>query len=286
MKFLIILTLFLNFKTWAQDAKNPALNFEALKDVLKKDGLENEAKVQEKIEEVKKVEVKNIELERSNYPTSDDFWGFISEYWLVKNAVELKWDYQKPDYGLNVALANFLENVGYFKKKFKILLLDTTTVTHMGIPSDKDEYIILISVPFIRSMDLSKLEISLLCFENILRLEMNYFKTNLALSDEDLSFLGKNFHETGIDLKKVELILNRFNEVVYKKGFSFQQQFEVTKKIDQILKGTPSLWSQYIKLLNKIDKLIRSDLLYSEYNKIYPSPEMQIQWLSPNSKQD
>ncbi|MEX0798013.1 MAG: hypothetical protein WD025_01125, partial [Bacteriovoracaceae bacterium] len=79
-------------------------------------------------------------------------------------------------------------------------------------------------------------------------------------------------------------ILKGYSSVVYEKGFSFQQQYEITKKMDRLLKSEPEIWNSYLKLLQKIDHLIKSNLMYKDYNKIYPSPEMQMEWLSPKKK--
>ena len=79
----------------------------------------------------------------------------------------------------------------------------------------------------------------------------------------------------------IDKILEGYSRVIYKDGFDFQQQYEITKKIDQVLKIDPNLWGAYFRLVNKIDKFIKSDLLYQNYLKIYPSPELQIQWLTP-----
>ena len=55
-------------------------------------------------------------------------------------------------------------------------------------------------------------------------------------------------------------------------------------KIDGYLKADPILWNAYFNLLKKIDRLTKNDLLYKDYLKIYPSPELQIQWISPKKK--
>ena len=69
-----------------------------------------------------------------------------------------------------------------------------------------------------------------------------------------------------------------------KTGFNFQQQYEITKKMDAQLKSEPNLWSVYFKLYGKLERFMKSDLLYKNYIKIYPSPELQINWLSPKKQ--
>jgi hypothetical protein len=87
-----------------------------------------------------------------------------------------------------------------------------------------------------------------------------------------------------MDMTLVDNKLKQIGEVVRDRGFSFQQQFEVTKKMAEMLKADPNLWNAYISLLKKIDDLIKNNPLFESYTKYYPSPEMQLQWLLPSKK--
>jgi len=78
--------------------------------------------------------------------------------------------------------------------------------------------------------------------------------------------------------------LKNYSRVIFDEGFDLQQQYEITKEMDRVLKSDPALWGAYFRVINKIDRFIKSDLLYQKYLKIYPSPELQIQWLSPKKK--
>ena len=92
------------------------------------------------------------------------------EYWLVKNITILKWDFRKPDYGVGDYFTNFLRQVGEIGLTYKILYLNTPSITHFAFPVGHNEYLFVLSVPFIRSLDLSKLEISILLFDSTIRL--------------------------------------------------------------------------------------------------------------------
>lgn len=264
-----------------EQKEDEIINYETIKDVLKEDQLENQVKqkkeVVEKIQKVQKME----NISKYNTPSTNDFWTFISQYWLVKNAQRLNWDFQKPDYGIAPAFKGLLEKLGYYNKTFHILVLNTPNVPHMALPANKDEYIFLISLPFMRTLDLSKVELSLLLLEGFFRSEMELFKKKVNV---DQSNLGKNFFGKEPDMKWVNDALKKYTEIVYEKGFDFQDQFEVTKKMDDVLKSDPALWSAYIKLINKINRLVKLNLLYKNYIKIYPSPELQIKWLSPKKE--
>lgn len=258
------------------------VNFKSIKKVLQKDGLSESALKKEKQVRVMKTEQKKIETQRYIYPNENELWGVATEYWLIKNAQLLKWDFEKPDYGLQKSFSEMMESLGFYQKKFKILLLNTPSVVRASLPGN-NEFILLLSVPFIRSLDLSKLEISLLLMEDFIRLEQGYFKKNVS-TEKMTRLAGTNFQGGKPDVSMVEELLNNYSNQIHQKGYSFQQQFELTKKMDAYLKSNPDLWNSYYRLLQKIDRFIKSNVQYKDYIKLYPSPEMQVKWLGPDEK--
>lgn len=264
-----------------EEAADEVIDYSNIQKVLKADGLEKQSKLRKKIVQAIKTERKQIREKKYNYPSEADFWTFASELWLVKNAQELKWDTPRPDYGLREAFQGLLEEFGYYNEKFKILVTDSPNIAHVALPANEGENIFLLSLPFMRTLDLTKADISLVLLEDFFRLKEGMFKANLKA---DLSFLGKNFSKTDFDKTALLKVLKGYTEVVYKKGFSFQQQYEITKKMDKVLKSKPEIWSVYLRLLGKIDQLVKNNLLYGDYTKIYPSPELQLEWLSPKKK--
>jgi hypothetical protein len=288
MKNLPILLLLMSSLVFGQNDKLQdekeleTVNFKSIRKVLQQDGLSESAKKKEKQVQIIKKEQKKIETQRYLYPTESEIWGFVSEYWLIKNAQLLKWDFEKPDYGLEKSFSTTMENLGFYQKKFKILLVNSPSIVRAGLPGEQ-EIILLLSVPFIRSLDLSKLEISLLLLEDFVRLEQGYFKNNV--STEKLAKLaGSNFQGGKPDVSMVEELLKNYSKQISEKGFTFQQQFELTKKMDAYLKSNPDLWNTYFRLLQKIDRFLKSNTQYKDYVRLYPSPEMQIKWLSPEEK--
>lgn len=258
-------------------------DFSRIKEVLKNDQLEVEVKKKlEKQKELIMLEEKELK-ERFNIPKENEIWSFISEYWIVKNIDRLKWNFEKPDYGLDEYFAKFLEDLGYYEVNFKILLLDNAIVPHFCLPSNPNEAIFLISVPFMRTLDLSKLEISLLLLEGYVRNKMNQFKNKVKPADLEQK-LGINFHKQDFPQKIFDDILKNYDEVVFDKGFNFEEQFELTMKMEQILKTHNNLWNGYLGLIEKIEKLAKTNTLYRDYAKLYPSPEMQLNWLRPKKK--
>lgn len=288
MKLTTFFFLFISLSVYAQEAKTiqevkeqSLIDYSNIKSVLKTDGLIRHKKEKEKeIKQILKTK-KKISLDRYNYPSKEDFWSFMSELWLVKNAQSLSWDFTKPDYGIGEAFKGLLEKIGFYNKKIKILVINSPELTHAALPGNKDEYYFLISLPFMRTLDLTKVDISILFLEDMLRIEEGYFIENIKV---DKSFIGSNFYESKFDEKILKTILNEYTKILFNEGFSFQQQYTVTKKMDRLLKSEPFIWSSYLKMINKIDGLIKTNLLYKDYTKIYPSPELQIKWLSPKKK--
>jgi hypothetical protein len=288
MKTLIVSLLLLNSFVFGQTEKLQdekeleTINFKSIKKVLQQDGLSESARSKQKQVQILKSEQKKIETQRYLYPNENEIWGFVSEYWLIKNAQLLNWDFEKPDYGLEKSFSAMMETLGFYQKKFKVLLVNTPSVVRAGLPGDQ-EVILLLSVPFIRSLDLSKLEISLLLLEDFVRLELGFFKKNVS-TDKLSKLAGTNFQGAKPDVSMVEELLKNYSTQVNEKGFSFQQQFELTKKMDAFLKSNPEIWNSYFRLLQKIERFLKSNVQYKNYIKLYPSPEMQVKWLSPEEK--
>ena len=258
-----------------------AVNYDNIQKVLEEDGLKKELDKKQKLVEKIKEEQQRLENMRHSYPLEGEFWRFISEYWLVKNSQKLQWDTPRPNYGILPMLKSFFEKLGYYHYTFKILIVNSPVVTHMALPTEEKEGIYLISLPFIRTLDLSKVEICLLILEDFLRLQDGHFVTNIGTFQK---LWEKDFGKEGPDKKAITEILEKYNEVVFKKGFTFKQQFEITKKMDQLLKNDPKSWGRYYNLLGKIDELTKTNALYKGHNTLYPSAEIQQKWLRPPKK--
>jgi hypothetical protein len=259
------------------------VNFKSIKKVLEKDGLSQAAAQKKKQVAVMKKEQTNLEQGRYSYPSEDELWGFMSEFWLVKNAQILGWDFDKPDYGLESSFRFTLQTLGFVQKRFKILLVNTPSLVRASLPGNDGEMILLLSVPFIRSLDLSKLEISLIFLEDYFRLEAGYFKKQVA-TEKMKKLAGTSFFRQKPDQSMIEELMKSYHKQIYEKGFTFQQQFEVTKKMDSFLKSNPELWNVYFRLLGKLQSFLKVNVQYKDYIKLYPSPEMQLKWISPEDK--
>lgn len=260
------------------------VNFEGIKDVLKKDMLIEHAQKKVEAKEQQVVARRVEEQKRFNLPDEDEFWSLMSEFYLVEKVTEFRWDFEKPDYGVDVAFKALLESMGFYELHYKILYLDSPTIPHFSLPSNKGEHIFIVSVPFIRNLDLSKLEISLLLLSDLLRAKEGYFK-KFVINKEIQELIGGNYWNKKFPKKSIKTLIKRYDYFIQKKGFTFQQQFEITKKMSRILSGNLRLFKAYDGLLVKIDKLAKENVLFKFYPKIYPSPEMQIQWFRPKAKE-
>ena len=173
--------------------------------------------------------------------------------------------------------------MGHYEVSFKILVVNSPRIFHMGLPSNK-ELIFVLSLPFLRTMDLSKSEICLLLFEDFKRIKAALFKNKIKVPQLK-KMVGSNFYNKKTFNKKIiDQTLNHYDEIVFNKGFNFQEQFSVTQQMDLMLKSDLKDWSKYYNLLQKIDDLVKNNALFKDYNKIYPSAELQMNWLRPKSK--
>ncbi len=283
----IILTLFfLVISVQIQCSPNTGeeniVEFSSIKELLKNDRLEALAEKKEKKGLKKALKEKKQQAKDRvaafNLPVSEDFWNFTSELWLVKNSDVLKWDTEAPDHGLEVYFKKFLETIGKYEVKFKILPIYSSTVTHFALPSSNNNHIFIISWDFVKNLDLSKLQISILLYEDLLRSEADIFKK--FVSDKNLEkFIGGNFYKKTYPKKIFDSVLPKYDQFIFGKGFNFKQQFQITKAVDKTLSTIPRYQKAYYQMLKKKDNLVKSNLSFKMYPKIYPSPELQLNWI-------
>lgn len=280
-RLFVSVALFFSFSIISSEKNDKGVvDFSSIKDLLKRDKLDEEARKILAKKEKSNARKQRLKVAKYDIPSEKKIWTFISELWLVKNATTLKWDFRGADYGLEKSFRNFLEGQGVYELQFKILLLDSPMIFHMALPSDNGSVIFLLSLPFIRQLDLSKLEISILLYEDYQRHKMDYFK-NKVKGKKLAKVLGKNFYNKKIDQKIFEKILKKYSDVALKEGFTFQEQFAVTKQMNTLLKSNLRFWGIYYKMIQKIDDMTKSNLIYKNYAKIFPSPELQLNWLNP-----
>lgn len=265
------------------EKKSELIDFQSIREILRSDNLDEQAR--EKEDEVKTLSKEREERIIRSYdiPKEDQFYRFFSEYWLVKNVTLLKWDFRKPDYGIEGAFKKLLTELGHFDITFRILLLDSSNISHGYLPSENKHYIFLLSVPFIRSMDLTLREIAVLLYENFVRAERRLFEGKVVF-DELQNIWGGNFHGETFDQNIIKKMTRNYDRVLFEEGYTFQEQFEVTKQMDNILRSRPQYWNSYYKLIEKIDTLVKTNILYSQYPSLFPSPELQQGWLKPSSQ--
>lgn len=267
----------------SEEKELDVVDFQHVKDVLTKDGLLQEAVRKKK--DVARIQALRAQEDRGrfDYPDAEHFWPLATQYFLVKEAPLLQWDFEHPDYGIESALATLMRTVGMVQKRFRILALNAASPGHLALPWTSDEYCLLVSVPLVRTMDLSKLEIALLLLQDVLRIQEGWLLEQVT-PKELPALLASNFFGKKPDLAPFYAVAKNYREFLSERGYSFQQQFQVTKKMDALLKPHSELWNTYVRLLGKLDRTVKGNQLFRDYVKLYPSPEMQIRWLAPEEK--
>ena len=108
-----------------EEKENELIDFNSIKKILNSDQLSKQVTNKKiKIKTLKKKRVLNRKL-KFEIPSERNIWTFLSEVWLIQNASIVKWDFQKPDYGIETTFKDFLEKNGYYEKTIKILLVNT-----------------------------------------------------------------------------------------------------------------------------------------------------------------
>ena len=255
------------FSSLAYGEKN---SVNTIKDILMKDHLLKESD-QKKIEELK-LAAEREKKEKSNRKilTDEEFSEIATLLWLVKRESKLKWDFKKVDYGVNFTFKKLLKKLNISGPAYKILYLNSDIVPHLGLLAGRD-YILLISKTFIEKLDLSKQEISLILLEEYLRLKLNLLHQKISKKVTKVEVKNRNSFEEYWGILDEEII---------KIGFSFQEQFNLTKETVNYIKQDAKISEMYQRLNDKIKLLIEGDSQYSFYSKIYPSPDLKETWLA------
>ncbi len=153
-----LLILFFSLLVHANNSEIKELeivDFKSIKNVLESDGLKDEAEKKLKEAESRKKSLEEEKRSLYDIPNEESFWPLMNDYWLVKKASLLKWNFTYPHYDLEETFKKFLEQMGFYEVQFKILILNTPTITHFSLPASKENNIVfLISLQFLRTMDL------------------------------------------------------------------------------------------------------------------------------------
>jgi hypothetical protein len=280
MKLFFFIFFIFSFNLWSSEEE--IKEYEKIQDVIRNDLLEKEFNEQKKILSLKKQQVKKKVIDKNLFPKQGDLWGIVSEWWLVKNAHQLKWDQDGPDYGISESFHSLLESMGFYNKKIKILLLNSSSLTHFALPGQEGEVIFLLSRQFIRALDLSKLEIALVLLEDFFRIHFQFLTQDLE-NQPSLGLkvkFGASLKKENIDKTFLEKLIQSFNDFITQKGFSFEQQFQVTTHIAKLIGDKSILMEAYLSMLKKRDILVKTNENYKNYAQIFPSPEIQLRWLN------
>ncbi len=215
--------------------------------------------------------------QRYLFPPASEFWNIFSEYWLVKRMTFLKWDYPTAHLGLESTLHQTFQQIDLPYQSFKILLVQTTDIGHIALPSSLNQPIFILSEPFLRAAGLSTEEAVALLITDWLRLKQKRFETYVS-TRKLRKLLGTNFYPSSLDRRVMEKSLKRYDDFMNKKRFSYQDQFFVIKSLKARTQKHPKILKALVSGLRKIKRLTNINLVYQSYKRLYPLLESQIYW--------
>lgn len=265
-------------------------SLKSIQNILKNDFLEKEMK-EKQVQLEKERNEKKIEEDKTgyNYPTKNEIFTLLTQLWLVKNSTNLHWDFKNAHLGIMESVKNLFVKLGIIDKKINILIIDNPKYAHGALPygqplnssssqekTDQEELFFFLSLPFIRSMDLSTLEISMIILEDYFRIQLGIFK-NYIIEDESIQKLGTNFYGQFPDVSFITTSLDKYNQFFQLRGYKISEENLVFKSMKNILQiDEMKLLLVYQETLKKINELVTTNTLYSYYTKWYPSPYIKL----------
>ena len=264
-KIVLCLPFFVCLLSDSYADKNP------LKDILKNDMI-SEGTLKKKKSLVKKNSKRTTS---SGMIDQGELDRFVKKLWLIRNNAVLKWDKKLPDYGLEDTVEKVFKTYGTKSFSYKILFINSNTITHHMIKLDDQDFIFIISKIFAEQLDLTKQEIAVLLLESFIRANseelskqaVQGFKFN---KDKDLKKSLNDYVEKRIQKIDFEI----FN---FKSNFAIEEK--VIKRLFNGLSSNKKYLKTYKKLMTKVDNLLKSDIRFKFFASRYPAPEIKINWL-------
>ena len=250
-----------------------------IKSIIKNDFIKkNKEKInQKKRAALQKKTKKNKKRESDNKYYS---WKILNRLWLVENVDVLKWNFDRPDYGLNKVINDVLRRTGYSSVKYKIILSNSNIISHTSLPGKRSEVFIILSKIFLERMDVTKQEIALLVLEELVRSRKykNIDDLEQRIGTYPRLKNGRNYKK---DVNAfVRKAFKVYDELVYNYKSNFKEEYAVHTILMNSLASEQKLLNSYLNLQKKINRLIRDDHLFSNYPNVYPSPELRIRWMT------
>lgn len=272
MRLVVFLCLFISFGVLAQQALD-------VDDYIEADSLNKELAIKDKFKKEKAQQIFNDKKKRYSYPSFQDFWSFASEYWLVKNVKNLKWDQAADSSEIKKNFQNLLAELNIKNIKVKVFLFPTEWVPHLVLPRSKDEYVFLVSQKFVDITGISARQLSYLLYEDMIRLEKGYL-FNFFQNDEFVKGLGSSFYiNQKPNIGQFEKLMSKLNIFYKEHGYSFEEQYQVTKKICEQVSSQSQRVSQYQKYNSLVEKkLSQLNIVFPKFNALYPGIGMKRLW--------
>ena len=249
-----------------------------IKSIIKNDF---EKKNKEKINKKKREAIQNKTKKNKKLESDNKYysWKILNRLWLVENVDVLKWNFDRPDYGLNKVINDTLKRTGYSSVKYKIILSNSNITSHTSLPGKGSEVFIILSKIFLERMDVTKQEIALLVLEELVR--SRKYK-NIDTLEKRIGRYPrlKNRRNYKKDVNAfVRKAFKVYDELVYNYKSNFKEEYAVHTILMNSLASEQKLLNSYLNLQKKLTALLETTI-FSNYPNVYPSPELRIRWMT------
>lgn len=251
-----------------------------IKQYLESDFLLGESIKKEKLQKESTQQLLNHTKNKYRYPSVQDFWKFASEYWLVKNIDVLKWDRASDASLYKKGFEQLLATLNKKGITFKIIVSPTSWISHFVLPRGTGNYIFVVSLPFITEAKLTTEDVLFVMLEDLIRIEKGYLFDFL----KDESFfkkLGSDFYvNKKPNMSDFEKMMEQMSYFYKQYGYSFDQEFRVTRELIELIKNDEPLTQKYEGYSYKLSKLgEKFKQLFPKDEGLYPGLMIKKSWL-------
>lgn len=243
---------------------------------LEQDALMGEMGKKESFKKGKRERFHKREKNLYKYPSFDDFWKFSSEYWLVKNMRNLKWDRGRRDRLLEKKFSELIKGRGFSSLKFKVFIFPTNWIPHFVLLRGRGELFFFISQRFIDIAKLNRSDLSFLLFEDLLKVQRGELLNFLKKSDFYKKIGSEFFEKRRPDIGEFEKMIWKITSFYRDYGSTFEGQFYMVKEARKLLGDQLKNYQLY---LQKIETSWPEQLkVFEKLQSLYPAELMKKKW--------
>ena len=274
MRFSLLIIIAIFFSNRAQSQQE--LNID---DYLEADKLLEVSETKDKLQKKQAQKLFDEKKRRYSYPSFEDFWKFASEYWLVKNIDKIKWDQGSDASEVKKNFQLLLNDLGIEGIKLKVFIFPTDRHPHFVLPRSDREFVFLISQKFIEASRLNPKQLSYLLLEELIRIQQGYL-FDFFKDDSFVKNLGESFYiNKRPAMGDFEKLMTKISIFYLEHGFSFENEYRVTKSICKKLSDKPVRLKAYRNYFESLKSQIDAiHKVFVDYKKLYPGFEMKHLW--------